>query len=217
MTGSPPGQARSRRSPGRWLLLLAAAAGIGCNGAAPDGDVRRLQKLEQENVKLKTEAAKLRDTIAAQDKQIETLHALGPKRLEKLFHVTAIKLGRYTAGVNLDDKEGDDGIRVYLIPQDADGHTLKAAGNVRVQLFDLAAEGKDRMIATCEFPVETIGKKWAGGFLTKHYKFDCPWKTPPKHAEITVRASLTDYLTGKEFAAQKVCKVNLPPAGKPKK
>ena len=216
MTASPPGQARSRRRPVRWLLLLAAAA-IGCNGAAPDGDVGRLQKLEQENVKLRAEAGKLRETITAQGTQIETLQALGPKRLDKLFYVTSIKLGRYTGGVDLDGKEGDDGIRVYLIPQDADGHTLKAAGNVRVQLFDLAAEEKDRMIATYTFTVETIGKNWAGGFLTKHYKFDCPWKTPPARAEITVRASFTDYLTGKDFTAQKLCKVDLPPAGKAKK
>lgn len=216
MTASPPGQARIRLRPGRWLLLL-AAAGIGCNGASSDGDVRRLHKLEQENLKLKSEAGKLRETIAAQGTQIKTLQALGSRRLEKLFYVTSIKLGRYTGGVNLDGKEGDDGIRVYLIPQDADGHTLKAAGHVRVQLFDLAAGEKGRLIATCEFAVETIGKKWAGGFLTKHYKFDCPWKSPPGHAEITVRASFTDYLTGKEFTAQKVCKVDLPPAGKPKK
>ena len=215
MTASSPGPTRSRKRPQCWFLLLAAAAGIGC--APADVDVQRLQKLERENAKLKAQAANLRDAVAAQGAQIETLQALGPKRLEKLFHVASIDLGRYTGGVNLDGKEGDDGIRVYLIPKDAAGHTLKAAGNIRVQLFDLAAAEKDRLVLTCEFPVEKIGGKWAGGFLTRHYKLDCLWKVPPPRADITVRASFTDYLTGKEFTAQKLCKVSLPPAGKPQK
>lgn len=214
MTASPRREGRSRRRPGCWLLLLAAAAGTGCNGVVPEADISRLQQLERQNARLKADLQKERQTVAAQRQQIKNLIDFGDKRLEKLFYVTSIKLGRYTAGVDLDDKDGHNGIRVYLIPRDADGHTLKAAGNVRIQLFDLAAEAKARLIGTYDFPVEKIGKKWAGGFLTKHYKFDCRWKAPPKHAEVTVRAVFTDYLTGKQFTAQKVCKVNLPPADK---
>lgn len=208
MTHHPPTKRPPRMCLPCWLVLLAATAVAGCNGIAPGGDP--LKELKQENARLKGDLQDLRTTLAEQKEQIETLQALGDKRLERLFHVTAITLGRYTAGVDLDDEAGDDGIRVYLVPRDRDGHTIKAAGAVRVQLFDLAADPKENLLGTFDFPVEDIGKLFASGFLTNHYKLDCRWKKPPANPDITVRVVFTDYLTGKTFTAQKVCKVDLP-------
>ncbi len=130
--------------------------------------------------------------------------------MENLFHVTGITLGKYTAGVDLDGKGSHNGIRVYLTPIDRDGHAIKAAGAVKIQLFDLAA--KENLLVEYDFPVEKISERWAAGFMTYHYRFDCPWPTPPEHEDITVRAEFTDYLTGKTFTAQKVCTVKLAPS-----
>ncbi len=148
--------------------------------------------------------------LLARQKQIQTLQGLGEKRLGLLFCVTDIKLGKYTAGVDLDDRPGHDGVRVYLTPIDADGHAIKAAGAVKIQLFDLAAKTGENLVSACDFPVDKIAERWSAGFMTYHYRFECRWKTPPKHDEITVRVEFTDYLTGKTFTAQKVCKIRLP-------
>ena len=47
----------------------------------------------------------------------------------------------------------DDGVRVYLKCIDRDGHSLKAAGDVTIQLFDLADDAKENLLARYEFPV----------------------------------------------------------------
>ena len=186
------------------LLLWVTAVAIGCNGPGSPA------ALQRQNDQLKENVRDLRKTIAGQAEQIRTLQALGDKRLEMLFRVTEIKLGRYTAGVDLDDAEGDDGVRVYVSPRDDDGHTLKAAGAIRIQLFDLAAKPKDSLLGAFDFPAEGIGEHFYSGFLANHYKFDCRWKNAPAHDEITVRVVFTDYLTGKKFTAQKVVTIALP-------
>ena len=192
-------------------LCLVGALAAGC---VPQQQVEelatQLRNSRRENEKLKTDIQDMQTELLARQKQIRTLQGLGEKRLELLFCVTDVKLGKYTAGVDLDDKPGHDGIRVYLTPIDADGHPIKAAGAVKIQLFDLAAKTDDNLVAVHDFPVEKIAACWTGGFMTYHYRFDCRWKAPPKHDEITVRITFTDYLTGKTFTAQKVCKINLP-------
>lgn len=193
-----------------WPAVLAVALVVGCNGVQPPA--KTAAQLQQENVQFQHEIVALRQAAAARDKQIETLQALGDKRLDLLYHVTGVQLGRYTGGIDLDDKPGHDGVRVYLTPRDQHGHAIKAAGKVKIQLFDLADKPAENLVGTFEFPVDQVAKHWAGGFITNHYKFDCHWKSPPANPDITVRVEFTDYLTGKTFADQTACKVTL--AGK---
>jgi len=131
--------------------------------------------------------------------------------MDKLFTVERIELGRYTAGVDLDKKPGDDGVRVYLQPIDRGGDLVKAAGSISVQLFDLSRPEKN-LIGRCDVPADAAGKLWFGGLGRSHYRFDVRWTTPPAAPEVTVRASFTDLLTGKTFTAQKTCKVTPAPA-----
>lgn len=189
-------------------LAPAALLLVGCIQPPTEDPAIQLRLCREENTKLKSDIRDRQMELLARQKQIQTLQGLGEKRMENLFHVTGITLGKYTAGVDLDDKPGQDGIRVYLTPIDRDGHAIKAAGAVKIQLFDLAA--KENLVSEYDFPVEKISERWAAGFMTYHYRFDCPWPAPPEHDEITVRVEFTDYLTGKTFTAQKVCTVRLP-------
>jgi len=193
--------------------LLATGGGCVLVNKAEYEKLKSDRKLAvEETQKVKELNAGLQVELVAQRKQIDSLQALGgPERLKRLFHVRRIALGRYTGGVDLDGDEGDDGIKVYLRPIDADGSVIKAAGGVKIQLFDLAIEGKDNLIGRYEWTAEQISKQWSSGFMTYHFSFECPWKaSPPAHDEITVRVEFTDYLTGKVLTAQKLCKVNLP-------
>ncbi len=206
--------------PGRHRLggcLLAAVAAAGCQGIQQPDDLRgQLQQQRQENARLREQVRQLREDLQGRDEHIRSLQALGEKRLDKLFHVTGIKLGR-TSGVNLDGVPGDDAIRVYLRPVDRDGHPIKAAGAVTVQVYDLAVEPANSLLTECRFSLEEMAKCWSSGFMTYHYRLECPWKTaPPARAEVTVRVVFTDYLTGREFTAQKVVKVALPTTTRPK-
>ena len=201
------------------LTAVCALAGVwltapGC--AVPkekyDRTATQLTEAREALRKLQGDRDGLQAVVIDQQKQIRVLQRLGEGRMEKLFHVRRIALGRYTGGADLDGVEGDDGIKVYLRPIDQEGSVVKAAGEVRIGLFDLAADPQDNLIGEYEFTVEQVSKQWSGGFMAYHFSFECPWKlAPPAHDEITVRVQFTDYLTGKVFTAQKLCKVKLPP------
>jgi len=197
------------------VVTLAAGAG-GCivvEKAKYELLVQDADKAREELQKVKTSADGLQAVVIDQQKQIRTLQALGPKRLESLFHVQAAELGRYTGGIDTDGQAGHDAIKVYLRPMDRDASPIKAAGDVTIQLYDLAEPAGKNLIGEYKWPVDKLGAQWSSGFMTYHYSFVCPWKGgPPKHDEITVRVTFVDYLTGKSFTAQKACKVNLPGA-----
>ncbi len=167
--------------------------------------LEEVKKLTERNEGLQAE-------VIVQRKTIESLQVLGKERMEKLFYVEQIKLGRYTGGLNLDGEEGDEGIKVYIEPIDQHGSVIKAAAKVKVQLYDLAKPQAENLIGEYEWDVDKVAKQWSSGLLTYHYSFVCIWKAdPPAHKDITVRVEFTDYLTGKSFGAQKLCRVKLPP------
>ncbi|MHC4982314.1 MAG: hypothetical protein ACYTF6_03995 [Planctomycetota bacterium] len=201
------------------LITALATAGGACEVVERSRFEELLKEHEQAKLKivgLEESLQKLQTTRAEQREQIRTLQGLGEKRLERLYHVTAIRLGRYTGGIDTDGKPGHEGIKVYLQPIDQHGSVIKAAGDVEIQLYDLAKPAEKNLIGKYTWPVDEAAKQWSSGFVTYHYGFVCPWKNePPKHEEITVRVQFTDYLTGKTFAAQKLCKIKRPASAAP--
>ena len=171
-----------------------------------DAEVRRLQRdLDQ-----------MKQAETSRQEQIRQLQALGEKRLDKLFHVAAIRLSRFTGGYNTRPTLGHEGVKVYITPIDADGCVIKAAGDITIGLFDLSAGGEGVRIGEFHFDVDQAAKRWFSGALTYHYSFVCPWpKNPPLTNEVTVRVQFIDYLTGKTFTAQKLCPITLPAVERP--
>jgi len=204
------------------LVVLLACLACGCEATVSktrfDGLNQQWLDCLRDNRDLKRRNEQLQDTIGRQNDQIHTLQALGEKRLDLLFHVTSIELGRHSGGVDTDGLDGDDAVRVYLQPFDQDGNVIKAAGEGTVQLYDLAEPPKENLIGEYHWSVEELGKQWAGGFFgSSQFTLTCPWQHgPPVHDQITVRVTFTDYLTGGVFTAQKVVTVHLAgPASQP--
>ena len=150
------------------------------------------------------------DTIYTQAEQITNLSKLGPERLEILFKVESIKLGRYSGGTDLDGQPGDDGIRVYITPQDEAGRTVTAAGSIEVDVFDLADKSQPLLMSYFFSPAQAK-QHWHAGGLANHYSITCPWQDVlPSGNEITIRVKFIDYLTGQAFTATKPCSIRLP-------
>lgn len=192
-------------------LVAAMPAGlvVGCNPAATDVH-RRLIEQQQRVHHLEEENTRLRQDIDRQQEQIETLMELDDRQLELLYFVDRIELGRHTGGWDLDGQNGQDGIKVFLTPHDQHGSALKAAGAATVQLYDLAAEPGENLIAEFHWTVEQLREQWVSGFMSYHYALNCPWgDNPPAHDIVTVRVTFVDYLTGKTFHAQKTCQIDL--------
>ena len=128
-----------------------------------------------------------------------------------LFCIAGIELGRYTGGLDTDGKDGEEAVKVYLDPVDSAGSVLKAAGDVKIQLFDLAMLPGENLLGEYQWTADQIGSHWSDAiFGGSHFSFICPWKQLPKHDQITIRVEFTDYLTGKTFTAQKVVRVRIP-------
>jgi hypothetical protein len=190
------------------VALAACLAGCGVGPEQYHQVLDQRDQAKRQAAELTEANARLRQESAEKDEQIATLQALGPQRIEKLFRVEGIRLGRFTAGVDLDGDGSDDGVKVYLQPTDAQGSTVKAAGDVMVQLYDLAESSCKSLVGEYYWGVDQIGECWAGGFLSDHYSLVCPWQSdPPAHDEITVRVEFVDYLTGKTFTAQKLIQI----------
>ena len=171
-------------------------------------DANMLLEIEQ----FRTRNEELCKQLSQRDEQILALQNLGDKRLGQLYTVRRISLASGTGGASTDDKPGDDAVKVNVAPIDQYGSVLKAAGSVKVQVFDLAALQGKNLLAECDYDPNAAAKNWASGLFSSYYAFTLPLPAePPAHGELTVRAEFTEYLTGKTFTTQQVIKVALPP------
>ena len=155
--------------------------------------------------------------LAGQETTIEQLHeqlakarGLSDEDLKKIFSPQRIEIASLSGGDDYDGKPGDDGITVYIKPLDRDGDAVKVAGDIRIELYDLANPSGRKLIGEYVVPVDQASTYWYGKFATYHYTVRCPWQHgPPKHNEITIRATFVDYLTQRVMTAQTVCTVEL--------
>jgi hypothetical protein len=195
-------------------LILSVAALVGCEPTSgPAGTTeQKLIAVEKTNLELTAKVSELENRIAVQDEQIATLQNLGDARMDHLFTVQSVKLGKFTGGWDFDGDDVEDGIRVFVIPQDQHDSLLKSAGRVKVQLYDLNAAPEEVLLAEYTYDASEVAEYWASGFMGSHFAFDCAWKdTTPSAGEATVRVEFVDALTGKTFRAQKLCPINRKP------
>ena len=173
-------------------------------------------KLRVENQALREQVEHLKQehdadvaSLRAMESKVGTVATLPRERLDKLFTVYGIKLGKLTGGDDWDaDKPGDDGIKVAVTPLDQQGDKLKAAGSFAIDLFDLESPTEPH-IGHWTFDAIQSRQNWYGALLYS-YVFKCPWQKTPLHNELTVRVTFSDELTGRQYNEQQVCKVNLP-------
>ncbi len=150
--------------------------------------------------------------------ETSTLPQKGPDNLnsgrlarDDPFRAVKISFSRVTGGLDLDGKPGDEGVRVVLLPEDAEGDVVKRAGTVEIDLFDLALVGGNQRIGHWNFTVDQVAHEWVGGFGVDSYSFELKWPGDrlPQHRELTVSARFTT-LDGRKLSAQKAIKVQLP-------
>jgi len=186
------------------LLIVLGVIAVGCSTPnKPNIELRRQnQQLRDEIDALKRQHEADAAVVRGLESRATTVPVLPQTQIDKLFTVAGLKFGRLTGA---DAKE----LKVYLVPTDASGQQIKAAGSFVVDAFDLAA-GENVRVAHCEHSLDQAAKNWYGQAMLYTYVLECPWQTPPKHPEITIRVQFTDALTGRVFQAQKVLQVSVP-------
>ncbi|MGH7213892.1 MAG: hypothetical protein ACREIT_03930 [Tepidisphaeraceae bacterium] len=176
--------------------------------------------LRKENQTLRDKVANLERgqmgdaaTIAALERNATTVPVLANNRIEELFTPVSLKLGRLTGGADLDrSRPGDEGIKVYVVPVDADGDVLKAAGSFVVEAFDLSAPQGEVRVGRWEFPLADAVARWHGKAMLYEYVLTCPWRDGvPRGSKLTIKTTFTDALTRRELVAKTDVKINPPP------
>ena len=196
------------------LVLLPSVGGCGFVFGTPN---RASVKVRKQNQQLEGQIAKLKQEVAARDatirglnQRVGTVPTLEPARLDRLFTVHAMKLGRLTGGADLDgSKPGHEGFKVYAVLLDQHGDEIKSAGTFVVEAFDLAS-GQPTRLGRWEFGLDQAQSNWHSFLMRYEYVLTCPWQgATPRKQDITVRATFTDELTGREFVEQRVAKVDV--------
>jgi cell division protein FtsB len=145
-------------------------------------------------------------------KQVETLSELPVnKRADAIYHLQAVKLGRYT---NIYDKDvnsnspGKKNLVVYVEPVDETGDAIKAAGAAEVQLWDLNKKENEALLGQWQIEPNEMKKLWLNSFLGGSYRlvFDVSQIVTKVDKPLTVKVNFTDYLSGKTFIEEKAIK-----------
>jgi hypothetical protein len=167
-------------------------------------------QLEQKDKQIET----ARENLARTREQLLQARGLDPQRWERAFRPVDVRIATRSGGADYDGKPGDDGVTVYLQPIDRDGDVVKVAGEIRIQLYDLAAPAGRQLIGEYRVPAEECHKHWYGKLMTQHFTIKCPWPSaPPQHSTITIRATFVDDLTGNVMTTQEAVEAALPSAG----
>jgi outer membrane murein-binding lipoprotein Lpp len=190
-----------------WLIpVLAIVLLAGCASPSAANNVlrRKNSDLRDQIDQLKREQGADRATIAALEKKAGTPPSVVQAKVQQLFTVHSIQLGRLTGTA------GDgNSFLVQATPYDEQKQKLKAAGTFVVDAFDLGERDKPQ-IGHWTFDGAQARAAWNGEVFQYCYILKCPWQRLPAHGKITVRIAYTDLLTGRHFTDQKLVTVTPP-------
>lgn len=173
---------------------------------------KRNQALEQQVAGLQQDLQAARARIVGMEQRTGTLATLPQDRLDALFTVHDVEIGRLTGGADLARDGGfDEGIKVYVTPRDSAGDALKATGRLVIRTFDLA--NPPVLLGEWTFSPEQLKPLWVGFGLVRGFVIELPWKTVPQTPELVVRIEFEDALTGRIVTATRQVRANPPPAG----
>ena len=191
-----------------WVpVLIAGCLLSGCAGVGAAGNRQAsAAELAAENSRLARQIAQQRRELAQVNEQLEALRGFGDDRLAHLVHVTDVRFGRYTGGYDANGDGLDDGVNAYLVLRDAENQAIKAAGQVDIELLDLAAGVSGMQVGNWHYGIAEVTDYWLAGLMADHYRFKLTWpdQAPPQHANLTIKLVYTDGLTGRVMEIQKM-------------
>lgn len=206
---SQPGGGRRFVLVGGCLLPLLVTAGCGSPSKANIELRKQNAELREQVAQLERQLADQRLTIQAMESQRNTVAVLPDERLEELFVVHDLRLGRLSGGGDTDpDSPGDEALRIVAAPVDAEGHTLKAAGQFVIEVFEVGDE--PQRIGRWEIPAAEARSHWIDSGLVYGYLFELPWQQPPATDRLVLRVQFEDALTQRLVSAERIIEVNPP-------
>jgi outer membrane murein-binding lipoprotein Lpp len=201
--------------------VLCCAVGLaGCahtgNTDALEAELREREEAQEE---LAAELARARDDLKVAQSDANALRAqltenrqvaMTAEQADVFFRAEALKFNMLlTSGQDRDGKPGDDALSVLLMPVDAHGDLVKLAGEIEIELFDMALKPDQQRLGYWKFSIDEVREHWHKGFLSAGYLFRIDWQAPPVSSELTLHARMT-VSDGRQFDATSQVKVTPP-------
>jgi SMC interacting uncharacterized protein involved in chromosome segregation len=183
-------------------------------GCENDNHVKLLEdknaQLEEENRQLQKDIESTQAQNQQLRNQVESLAELSPEvRVNSLYELQSVKLTRYTNFYDRDKDGQKEKLIVYIQPIDSQGDIIKASGTVEVELWDLNKETDEgAMLGKWQVSPDELKKMWFATIVTSNYRlvFDIADTVKSFDEPLTVKATFTDYVSGKVFTEQHVVK-----------
>jgi len=181
----------------------------GCQKERTTSKTSNLKSLQQQNNLLSNQLNQCNLQAAQLKQQVENLTFIRASvKAQDIYNLQQIKISRFTNFYDEDEDGKKEQLTVYFHPADDCGDSIKAAGYVEVQLWDLSKEGDNALLAVWKKDSNELKKLWFTGLIGPNYRliFDVKDKIEMFDRPLTLKVTFTDYLTGKTFTEQKVIK-----------
>ena len=192
---------------GVFVSLCLSALLWGCQNDTGETLWDQITQLNTEKDELKQQVGRLESENTDLTEQVENLSVMsGEVRLEAIPALKSVVIGR-RSGLFDKDKDGiKEKLIVYVQPLDETGDSIKAAGKVEVELWDLNADSAEAMLGKWEVEPAELKMLWAKTMSTNHYRltFDVAELLEEGQEELTIKVEFTDYTRGKILRDQKV-------------
>jgi hypothetical protein len=192
----------------RWVLIVALAGALaGCGNEVQTSLWQQIKTLSEEKTDLTLEVERLRREDETLAQQVSTLAMIDKDvRRAGLSAPEQVRIGRHSGLYNKTEGQTPDRLVVYVEPMDAAQDTIKAAGRVQVELWNLAAAPEEAKLAVWQVEADDLKTLWGRGLLGAYYRLMFPLEGILKGDEkdLTLTVRFTDYLTGKILTDQKV-------------
>jgi len=112
-----------------------------------------------------------------------------------------------SGGLEKDNLPGDDGLLVFLVPQDADGDLLKVPGRVQITAEEAS---NAQPIGHWDFTEKEVQDHWVHGLVGSGYQFELQWEKAPTTPAVLVKVTFTTP-DGRTFRDSRQLKLKLSP------
>jgi hypothetical protein len=199
------------RRAGFVIMSLSLLALAGCrHGERVENELRTKDEALREATTELNRSESLNDGLRRENEALRTGIGMTPEGAASIYGVRKIVLGRATAGVDEDSVPGDEALRVWMEPKDADDHTIKAPGTLQVLVFEINSAGLKIPLSSWDIGDDKMRKAWTQGLLSTGYSVTLPWQVPPRVESLRVLARFTTP-DGRVFEADRDIKVRLLP------
>ncbi|MEX1232636.1 MAG: hypothetical protein WEB58_20490 [Planctomycetaceae bacterium] len=212
-----------RRVPwGAVALALCALVPAGC-GSRRHADLLEARLREQEDRlvdmqkqvgaataerdRQERENLDLRNRLARRGANLPT-----PEQSDVLFRVAGITINKLlSAGVDGDERPGDEMLAVMIAPHDEQNDLVKLPGTVEMTAYDMTLPAERQRLGSWTFDAAQTREKWYSGFTGAGFLFQVNWEQPPSANEVLVHVRYTT-VDGRQFDKTETLRVEPLPA-----